>query len=348
MVTLGNVNPANRPVKYAAVALVTVVAVLALAGLKQRYFETDEGSASSTVSLQLTPPQAPATPGSPFGVVSDSEKASALPQANPSNQVDNNLTDSSGEPPLPVDVTVLGLRNLTETEMQSLLGRLGADPQLLGSLIDEMRQETDPERRKRLAQILGEVGGDSVMLLASEFIFSGDASSRELGLDLLQMVQPGNPQAREMVAGMLATEVEPRMLVNTLTTLAEPGDVDAQSRAYLSDQVAWLTDHADPGVRSISLDILSRWTANPQYTPVLLSGLDDESEHVRTSAAYALVSHEDQSPEVIDRLFSVIDNTSESKKVRRAAILALRNMPLSEEQQLILNTTERELNTVIR
>jgi hypothetical protein len=242
----------------------------------------------------------------------------------------------------------LGLQNLTEAQMQSLVGRLGADPQLLDSLIDEMRQETDPERRKLLAQILGEVGGDSVMLLASEFIFSGDSISRELGLDLLQMVQPGNSQAREIVAGMLATEVEPQVLVNTLTTLAVPGDVDAQSRAYLSDQVAWLADHEDPGVRSVSLDILSRWTANPQYTPVLLDGLNDESEHVRTSAAYALVSHEDQSPEVIDRLFSVLDNTTESKQVRRAAILALRNMPLSREQQQIVNTTEQELNTVIR
>ena len=342
-----NVNPANRPVKYAAAALVTVVALLALAGLKQRYFNSDDVSVTSAVSTQLQPPQAPAKPVSPFGVVSDNEAASGpQAQASPAKQSDSDLIDSSSE--LPVDVTALGLQSLTEAQMQTLVGRLGADPQLLDSLIDEMRQETDPERRKLLAQILGEVGGDSVMLLASEFIFSGDSISRELGLDLLQMVQPGNSQAREIVAGMLATEVEPQVLVNTLTTLAVPGDVDAQSRAYLSDQVAWLADHEDPGVRSVSLDILSRWTANPQYTPVLLDGLNDESEHVRTSAAYALVSHEDQSPEVIDRLFSVLDNTTESKQVRRAAILALRNMPLSREQQQIVNTTEQELNTVIR
>lgn len=345
---MSNVSPTNRKFKFAIAASVIMFAVVAMAGLKQVFFKTDERAADPITALQLQPPPAPVKPNSPFGVISDNEQApeQRLEKVDPSKELDGSLIETSSAEL--VDVTALGLQSLTEAEMQSLVNRLGADPQLLGALIDEMRQEADPERRKLLAQILGEVGGDSVILLASEFIFSGDTSSRELGLDLLQMVQPGNPQAREIVAGMLATEVEPQMLVNTLTTLAVPGDVDAQSRAYLSDQVAWLTEHQDPSVRSVSLDILSRWTANPQYTPVLLDGLDDESEHVRTSAAYALVSHEDKSPQVIDRLFSVIDDTSESKQVRRAAILALRNMPLSEEQQLIVNSTERDLNTVTR
>ena len=214
--------------------------------------------------------------------------------------------------------------------------------------MDEFRQETDPARKQWLASVLGEVGDEQVTLLASELIFSGDVASRSLGMSLLQDIQPGNAQARDIVSSMLATEVEPDVLVDALTALARPGDVDNQSRAYLSDQVAWLTTHQDDTVRGISLDILSRWSDDARYTDVLLAGMDDTSERVRTAAAYALVRHEDQSPAVVARLFATLAAADETTRVKRAAVLALKSMPLTPAQQAELQILEKQLNTVQR
>lgn len=238
--------------------------------------------------------------------------------------------------------------SLSEDELGLLVARLKNDPALLAQLMDEFRQELDPDRKKRLAMVLGEVGGEQVTLLASELIFSGDSDARSLGMDLLQDIQPGNAQARNIASNMLATEVDPDTLVDAMTALASPGEVDASSRAYLSDQLALLATHEDESVRSISLDILSRWSDDGRYTDVLVSGLNDSSEYVRASAAYALVSHEDQSPDVVDRLFSTLRASVETAHVKRAVILALRSMPLTAAQDSELVSLERRLNTVVR
>jgi len=259
------------------------------------------------------------------------------------------LSDSSVANPAnalpPVDVSIIGQSPINDTEFNALVERLRADSQLLQQLIDEFRQETDPQRLTELSRLLGEVGGPDVTLSASELIFSGDAQSRQLGLELLQQVQPGNSDARDIVSGLLATEVEPDVLVGTLTTLASPGDVEDVARANLSEQVAYLTQHDDASVRAISLNILSRWTTDSRYTAVLLDGLDDSIPTVRESAAYALVGHEDPSQDVLDSLFVVMDNSQEQESVRRGAILALKGMALSDPQRSHIRAVERALDS---
>lgn len=237
---------------------------------------------------------------------------------------------------------------LSEHELGVLVEQLEGNPALLAQLMDEFRQELDPERKVRLAMVLGEVGGEQVTLLASELIFSGDSDARVLGMDLLQDIQPGNTQARNIASDMLATEVEPKTLVDAMTALSIPGEVDPASRLFLSDQLALLATHEDESVRSISLDILSRWSDDGRYTGVLLSGLDDASEYVRASAAYALAEHEDQSLAVVSRLFATVRASTETTQVKRAAILALRSMPLTPDQRNELTLLERRLNTIAR
>ena len=244
-----------------------------------------------------------------------------------------------------VNLSAIGRSFISDTEFAALVERIQSDPHLLTQLIDEFRQETDPQRLAELARLLGEVGGPDVTLTASELIFSGDAQARDLGLELLQQVQPGNSDARDIVTGMLATEVEPEVLVGTLTTLARPGNVDIETRASLSEQVAWLTEHEDASVRAVSLNILSRWSVDATYTSVLIGGLDDSVSTVRESAAYALVGHEDTGPQVTSSLFAVIDNDREEEAVRRGAILALRGMTLTDEQQGHINAIERKLDS---
>lgn len=284
---------------------------------------------------------------SPFGVIdndisnSDSSVDNTGGVSQPARESVSKTSDESVETP------AWG-SSLSEAQLKDVVARLNANPALLQQLIDEFRQETDPQRKQQLSIVLGAVGGEQATLLASELIFSGDSDERTLGMDLLQTIQPGNAQARDIVSGMLATEVEPGVLIDAMTALSRPGDVDTDSRAFLSDQLAWLTTHDDDGVRSISLDILSRWSDDGRYTETLLTGLGDSSEYVRGSAAYALAGHEDKSSAVIDRLFDTVRKAGETESVKRAAILALRSMPLSANQIAELDALELRLNTVRR
>ena len=280
---------------------------------------------------------------SPFVVNDTNDRASAAERIS-SNTTDESAAERSTDGKLPPDWGA----ELSDDEFNNLVAILKADANLFRQLIDDFRQETDSVRKQRLAMLLGAVGGDEITGLASELIFSGDSESRALGLRLLQDVQPGNAQARDIVSGLLATEVQPEILKDALSVVAKPGLADAQSRANMSDQVALLTSHDDDGVRSISLDILSRWSQDGRYTDTFLAGLDDQSEYVRASAAYSLANHEDPSPVIIERLLGVVRDAEELKTVKRAAVLALRSMPLAESQLAELAALEKQMNTQLR
>ncbi len=284
--------------------------------------------------------------GSPFAV----EPAAPTSQSTVARPLAADHTaDLALDPELPfLDVSQLARAPMSDADYESLVARLQSDPALLQQLIDEFRQEQAPERLALLARLLGETGGAAVTQIASELIFSGDEASRELGLQLLRQVQPGNAQARDMASSLLATEVEPRVLVSTLTALASPGTVDEDSRALLSDQVALLASHADAGVRGVSLDILSRWSTDGRDTPVLINGLLDPEPRVRESAAYALVGHEDDNGAIVESLFSVLRNPDEHRATRNATVLALRSFSLNDAQRDELQGLERDLNTVRR
>lgn len=297
--------------------------------------------------------EVPESPASPFSVT-ESASGATVNGTGDAAAIDASASPSINATPVPadgsaglaeLDVTTLGYRLLSDAEFEQLAARLRANPALLQQLIDEFRQEVDTTRRDELSRLLGEVGGSAVTLTASELIYSGDAESRRIGLELLQRVQPGNAEARDIASSLLATEVEPDVLVGTLTTLARPGAVDDDSRDFLTEQVAFLTTHDDATVRGISLNILSRWSTDNRYTPVLLDGLKDQVNVVRESAAYALVGHEDASDSVIAALFAVATDPSEHKQARRGSILALRGMEISEEQRQRLIQAELELDT---
>jgi hypothetical protein len=283
---------------------------------------------------------------SPFAVAPTS-MTSHLDTGTLPQQEDAGAQASPAEQPA-VDVSQVGRAPMSDADYESMVARLQMDPALLDQLIDEFRQEQDPSRLALLARLLGEAGGAAMTQVASELIFSGNEASRDLGLQLLRQVQPGNSQARDIASGLLSTEVEPKVLVSTLTALAKPGFVDDDSRALLSDQVALLASNDDAGVRGISLDILSRWSTDGRDTPVLINGLLDPEARVRESAAYALVDHEDPSDAVVQSLFVVVRDVEEQRFIRRAAIMALRSMPLDDAQSNELQRTERELDTVIR
>ena len=159
---------------------------------------------------------------SPFAV-DNTATNSDTPSAS-SEQVGDALDDSAGafenqdtanidQAAYSLDVATLGHSTLSDDELLQLIDALRGDSALLQQLIDEFRQETNVERRIALSRLLGEVGGDDVTLTASELIYSGDVESRRLGLELLQQIQPGNANARDIASSLLATEIEPTILV---------------------------------------------------------------------------------------------------------------------------------------
>ena len=302
--------------------------------------ENDSGKGATIATQAAAQSQRSDDSKSPF-VVNDTKDRASAAESVSNNATDENTAERLADRTLPADWGA----ELSDDEFNNLVAILKADASLFQQLIDDFRQETDSVRKQRLARLLGAVGGDEVTGLASELIFSGDSESRALGLRLLQDVQPGNAQARDIVSGLLATEVQPEVLKDALSVVSKPGAADAQSRANMSDQVALLTSHEDDGVRSISLDILSRWSQDGRYTDTFLAGLDDQSEYVRASAAYSLADHEDPSPVVIERLFGVVRDAEELKTVKRAAVLALRSMPLAESQLAELAALEKQMNT---
>ncbi len=259
--------------------------------------------------------------------------------------VASNVTSTEATVWPEVDVYNLGRSGISDVDFKILAERLNADPDFLQAVINEFRLETDTARLRRLAQLLGDVDAPEVTALASELIFSGDPASRKVGLGLLKYIQPGNSEAQALVSGLLATEYEADVLVDTLTALAVPGTVDDDTRVGMSEQVALLAAHPDASVRRSSIDILSRWTNDPAHTPIIVNGLQDEDRLVRQTSAYALVGHEDQSYEVIQSLMAVAANPDEVKRVRRGSILALKGMAIDDATRQRVAAIELQLNT---
>jgi len=294
-------------------------------------------------------PFAAATPSTPAGFEKGTTDANS---ANLNNTVVNQASqpvDASFGPSIrSVDVSSLGYAPLSDERFLELADQLRSDPALLQQLIDEFRQEADPTRKEALSRLLGEAGGSEVTLTASELIYSGDPESRRIGLELLQQIQPDSAEARDITSTLLATEVDPDVLINTLTTLAKPGEVEDDSREILTDQVAFLTSHEDASVRSISLNILSRWSQDGHHTEILRSGLSDSEAVVRESAAYSLVGYDSVDQTLIDSLMGVAINANEETRARRGAILALKGMTISDIERQQVNNAELELDTVRR
>lgn len=290
---------------------------------------------------------------SPFALASD-PRGSIEPEVaanQPAKESDRSQEETVAlvsETAAAIDVSQIGRSPINDADFDALVAHLRADPDLLRRLIDEFRQEQDAGRSQQLMKLLGYAGGAEVTLLAGELIYSGNAQSRQLGLQMLQRAQPGSADVQQIAGELLATEVAPEVLVDTLAMLARPGAVASEQRSLVADQVAVMASHPDAGVRGVSLDILSRLSTDGRDTGVLLAGLTDSDPRVRESAAYALVGHEERSTAVTNPLWQLARDTQESRSVRSAAIMALNSLALPDDQSRELKAIERELNTVKR
>jgi len=230
----------------------------------------------------------------------------------------------------PIDVASLGRADLDDDAFVALVAQLDQDPGLLAAVVDAFRAEVDPARLARLARLLGAVGGPTVTALAAELVYSTDPGLRAVGLDLLRRVQPGNGEARDIIAGLLSNGTDRETLMPVLQTLTRPGVVPVDERTRLAGQVSLLAGHDDPAVRRLGLSVLSRWSDGAENVTLMRDGLVDTHAGVREAAAYALVGRADPDGALTAELFAVADDADEDERVRRAAILALKNLPLDD------------------
>lgn len=257
-------------------------------------------------------------------------------------------------PPLPprptrddIDLTTLAAAPLSDTQFNDLQNRIRLDPGLLSDILTEYRYNTDPERAKRLAALIGKLKDPNILSTATELAYAGDFQSKINGLELLSRIQPHNSEARDITIELLGSETDPEFLVATMNTLATPGsDATQRQKQLLMDNLIVLSTHPEPSVRAHSISLLGRWSRDDlSSTSSLTVGLSDSSPHVRARAANALIGVNNPNPQMIAGLFAILEDTGEAKSTRQTAMLALQRMQLSQPQQTRFLDGQRALRT---
>lgn len=267
----------------------------------------------------------------------------------------NNLTVDHDAPtrllPRPsredIDLTTIAATHLTDAQFKNLENRIKQDPSLLADILAEYRYNTDPERAKRLAALVGKLKDPQILSTATELAYSSDFQSKKNGLELLSRIQPHNSEARDISIELLGVESDPDFLVSTMNVFATPGTNTSESqKQMLLDNVSLLSTHQEESVRAHSIALLGRWAKNDlTTTPTLIAALSDTSAHVRARAATAVTGTSTPNQEMIASLFALLENPDEVKTTRQTAMLALQRMQLSQSQQTQFLDGQRALRT---
>lgn len=289
-------------------------------------------------------------PASPFDVAADGDEphraivaeASDVPGSQSNPAVVDGINIQEGDT---IAAYEIARSAISDAEFERLAQLLRSDPALFHNLLEEFRLEVDAERLSRLTLLLAEVGGGELTLLASDMVYSGDATSQLAGLELLRRIQADDPAARDIIITLLSGETNADTLVATLNAVSTPGVADPAQTRSLVDQVKPLASHENVQVRRNSLTILSRWASDASVTPQLRAGLADSDSGIRSTATYAFVDYPFVTHEVKLDLLGVLENAEENRRIRSGALLALQSMELDAQQQSRLETAIRQFNT---
>ena len=288
---------------------------------------------------------------SPFDPVepSDATISQAAQQTTASTTVSSSTskppraTPTASEEALALQAYELGVTDLSDEQILDFTLRLKSDAAFLQAVADEFRAESDPERLKRLSLLLGEAQDPSLTPVASDMVYSGNRESQLAGLDLLRRLQPFDPSARDVVMNILTTEADPEVMVGTLNVLALPGQATDAEKQTIVDHVLPLTTNYSAAVRQRSISMISKWSDDDTAMDVLVAGLNDVDESVRKTAAYSTLGLKNPSPEIIEALFSVLEDQNELPRARKGARQSLQGKTLSESNKLRLQTADAQM-----
>ena len=240
----------------------------------------------------------------------------------------------------------LGDRAWSDEAFAGLVGALRHDAHRLAAVVDAFATATDPDRLRRLAQLLARVGEGAGVEVATAMAYADDPVARRAALQLLGQVQADDPVARAVVVDLLSAQTEDELLVATLQAVAVPARGASPDSGGLIGEVLGLTGHADARVRGQSVAVLARWADDATLAPVIEQGLVDESPAVRGASVYALVNGPERSPAMQQNLFAIAENVDEQRTVREGALLALQGARLDSTGQQRLDAALRQFTAV--
>ena len=306
-----------------------------------------QNSAPPPVSLDTAPiEESTLSKGDPPALDEDIDEAITINDTKP--VVENPApTAPDVETGSDIDVTTLAVdQRLTDDEFKDLEALISNDKGLRMDLLDEFRYNTDPERAKQLAALLGPHNDPEIVQTAAELVYSGDPNSKTAGLDLLNRVQPHSSEAREIAIDLLSAETDPEFLVSTLNVLATPVEAANESqRQLLTDNLNNLSNHHDAIVRSHSLSLMGRWDKNsPASRESLTRGLSDTNAKVRSSAVYAITNIQNPDEYMVEGLLNIAEDTDIKKPTRYAALQALSKMNLNGTPVRRYNLAKRNIS----
>ena len=242
---------------------------------------------------------------------------------------------------LPADFEIAGVsiydvgRSSWESDEQfeAMFAQLAADPELLRALLEQMSAETDPERLKRLTQLVGKLDNGVITEAAREMLNSGNPEAQLAALDLLRQTQANNSIARDLLVDVINAEQDPRVLNVALNAFSTPGGISADQRQGILNNVTDLAGHYDANVRARSYSLLATWTDTAELTPVIVAGLSDPDAGVRSNVAHSLLGYNFPDDSVRDELIRVAEDPNEERSTRQASLHALGRMSLTEDQR---------------
>ena len=194
------------------------------------------------------------------------------------------------------------------------LSRIGAPaiPQLISALSAD-----DPALREGAARALGGIGSgahEAVPALVDN-LGHDDAAVRREAVDALGNI--GLPAKTKLLAAVAGERAKIR--AGALMALGQIGKPAADAAPILFDR---LPQERDPDVRAALLTALSRLGAEPNLlVPVLIGGLKEENEQVRTAAVNGLVVLRAAYPQSLPALIALLRDDNPLLSQRAAEVL---------------------------
>ena len=230
------------------------------------------------------------------------------------------------------DVTAIAHERMSDGDFNNLVANLDSDPAMLPLLLEEFRNNSDPDRARRIAQLMENRQDSRITELGEQMVYSGDPESQKAGLALLGTQQGSDSRALDVVVDIIDLEENPDVLTSALNALAKPGRAEPEQKERVVDQFKSRVTHGDPIVRRHSLTLLSRWSGESDMNDVYLTGLEDQDERVRTGALFALKSSKHPSEQTRQAFIRVIQDVNENRLLRLNALSGLKKYDVPAEE----------------
>lgn len=206
-----------------------------------------------------------------------------------------------------------------------------ADPVALRNLLSRYSAGQAPQERALLKSVLATVPAPDVIAFSTRLASSSNAAERKFGFELLQSVAPDAAETRSLVKRTLASEQSSDVLLQALATLQSSVADPEESQAIVA-QLSTLSQHADPAVRSMSIERLGAWDKSGDGAQRLAQALTDRAPEVRQAAIFAIAQAGVRSEPAKTALIELVNNAQESRDLRGSALQALERFALSREE----------------